>query len=156
MINCRQCAYQCLCLSISSVHHLGNLIGWSQVDGAEPLNTKRMQSCSISPSSNWHPVRLPVEPPLRRDTHAAVVFGASLSEPHTSVTSLHTCVCMFACLDRPLIVSHFRLLFCAVTLYVKFKNYLIVEDMKLINHGKSSSSMATTRTETPLKDLFSV
>jgi len=27
-----------------------------------------------------------------------VIIGASLSEPHTSVTSLHTCVCMFACL----------------------------------------------------------
>ena len=26
------------------------------------------------------------------------VIGASLSEPHTSVTSLHPCVCMFACL----------------------------------------------------------
>ena len=26
------------------------------------------------------------------------LIGASLSEPHTSVTSLRTCVCMFACL----------------------------------------------------------
>ena len=26
------------------------------------------------------------------------LIGASLSEPHTSVTSLHTCVCMLACL----------------------------------------------------------
>jgi len=24
------------------------------------------------------------------------MIGASLNEPHTSVTSLHTCVCMFA------------------------------------------------------------
>ena len=35
-----------------------------------------------------------------------IMIGASLSEPHTSVTSLHTCVCMLACLlaclDRPL------------------------------------------------------
>jgi len=35
------------------------------------------------------------------------LIGASLSEPHTSVTSLRTCVCiyacLFACLDRPLI-----------------------------------------------------
>ena len=34
------------------------------------------------------------------------IFGASLSEPHTSVTALHTCVCIYlsiyACLDRPL------------------------------------------------------
>ena len=27
-----------------------------------------------------------------------ILIGASLSEPYTSVTSLHTCVCMFACL----------------------------------------------------------
>ena len=33
------------------------------------------------------------------------VIGVSLSEPHTSVTSLRTCVCMFACLDRPLTVN---------------------------------------------------
>ena len=26
------------------------------------------------------------------------IVGASLSEPHTSVTSLRTCVCMLACL----------------------------------------------------------
>ena len=30
------------------------------------------------------------------------VIGASLSEPHTSVTSLRTRVCIYACLDRPL------------------------------------------------------
>ena len=30
------------------------------------------------------------------------VIGASRSEPHTSVTALHTCVCIYACLDRPL------------------------------------------------------
>jgi len=28
-------------------------------------------------------------------------IGASLSEPHTSVTSLRACVCMLACVDRP-------------------------------------------------------
>ena len=27
-----------------------------------------------------------------------MMIGASLSEPHTSVTSLRTCVCMFVCL----------------------------------------------------------
>ena len=26
------------------------------------------------------------------------VIGASLSEPHTSMTALHTCVCIYACL----------------------------------------------------------
>ena len=29
------------------------------------------------------------------------IIGASLSEPHTSVTLLHTCVCMLACLLGP-------------------------------------------------------
>ena len=33
------------------------------------------------------------------------IVGASLSEPRTNMTSLHTCVCMFACLDRPLTVN---------------------------------------------------
>ena len=36
---------------------------------------------------------------------SSCLIGASLSEPHTSVTSLRTCVCMFACLDRPLTVN---------------------------------------------------
>ena len=26
------------------------------------------------------------------------IIGASLSEPHTTMTSLHTCLCMLACL----------------------------------------------------------
>ena len=30
------------------------------------------------------------------------LIGASLSKPHTSMTALRTCVCMLACLDRPL------------------------------------------------------
>ena len=34
---------------------------------------------------------------VRHDINLSLV-GASLSEPHTSVTSLHTCVCMLACL----------------------------------------------------------
>jgi len=55
------------------------------------------------------------------------IIGASLSEPHTSMTSLHPCVCMFACLDRPLTVNHFRLLFCVATSYIKFKDHSIVE-----------------------------
>ena len=31
--------------------------------------------------------------------------GANLNKPHTSVTSLRTCVCMFACLDQPQILN---------------------------------------------------
>jgi len=30
---------------------------------------------------------------------------------------------VYVCLDRPLTVSHFRLLFCVVTSYVKFKDH---------------------------------
>ena len=33
------------------------------------------------------------------------LFGASLSEPHTSVTALRKCVCIYACFDRPLTVN---------------------------------------------------
>ena len=33
-----------------------------------------------------------------------ILFGASLSEPHISVTALHTCVCMLAC-SRPYTVN---------------------------------------------------
>ena len=46
--------------------------------------------------------------------HRYVIIGVSLSEPHTSVTSLPPCVCMFVCLDRPLTVNHFRLIICVV------------------------------------------
>ena len=38
-------------------------------------------------------------------TGAMDIIGASLSEPHTSVTALSTCVCIYACLDRPLTVN---------------------------------------------------
>ena len=36
-----------------------------------------------------------------------LIIGASLSEPHTSVTALHTCVCvcLLACFDRSLTVN---------------------------------------------------
>ena len=37
--------------------------------------------------------------------HCTAVIGASLSEPHTSVTALCTHVCMLVCLDRPLIIN---------------------------------------------------
>ena len=33
------------------------------------------------------------------------IIGASLSEPHTSVTALRTHVCIRPCLDRPLTVN---------------------------------------------------
>ena len=61
-------------------------------------------------------------------SQCTVLIGASLSEPHTSVISLHSaCVCLLACLlaclDRPLNVNHFRFLFCAITSYVKYSSY---------------------------------
>ena len=30
---------------------------------------------------------------------STLLIGASLSEPHTNVTALHTCVCMYVCLS---------------------------------------------------------
>ena len=47
-----------------------------------------------------------MEHPIHLSAFVAMVIGASLSEPHTSVSSMHTCVCMFACLDQPLIVNY--------------------------------------------------
>jgi len=44
---------------------------------------------------------------------------------------IHACVRLpAACLDRPLTVNHFRLLFCVFTSYVKFEDHSIVEDVK--------------------------
>ena len=74
-----------------------------------------------------------------RTTLLLVFIGANLSKPQTGVTSLHPCMCMFACLLGPTTYSKF------LPLYVKFKNHSIVEDM---NHGQSGSSIAMTRTET--------
>ena len=39
--------------------------------------------------------KLPIRSP-KYSTHTRYMIGASLNEPHTSVTSLHTCVCMIA------------------------------------------------------------
>ena len=45
----------------------------------------------------------------KESLHRTSIFGASLSEPHTSVTALRTRVCiyirLFVCLDRPLTVN---------------------------------------------------
>ena len=37
------------------------------------------------------------------------VIGASQSEPHTSVTALHTCVCMYVCLLACLLTWNYHL-----------------------------------------------
>ena len=42
-----------------------------------------------------------MEHPIYLSAFVAIVIGASLSDPHASVSSLHTCVCMFACLLGP-------------------------------------------------------
>ena len=44
------------------------------------------------------------------------VIGVSLSEPHTSMNSLCTYVCMLVCLDQPLIVN-FKLVDSKLALY---------------------------------------
>ena len=53
--------------------------------------------CNSRWASNWFNVYSHV-----RDS---VLIGASLSEPHTSVITLRTCVCMLACLGRPLTIN---------------------------------------------------
>ena len=35
-----------------------------------------------------------------------ILVGVSLSEPHTSGTAFHACVCMHVCLVRPLTIYH--------------------------------------------------
>ena len=37
------------------------------------------------------------------------IIGVSLSEPHASVTALHMCVCMFACLLGPTTYRKFQM-----------------------------------------------
>ena len=37
-----------------------------------------------------------------------IVIAVSLSEPHTSVTALHTCVCMYVCLSVCLFAAIYR------------------------------------------------
>jgi len=61
-----------------------------------------------------------------------------LSQPHTSMTSLHTSMCMLPRLDWPLTVSHFWLSFFCILHCVNSKGF---QDM---NHEQSTSSMATT------------
>ena len=49
------------------------------------------------------------------------IIGVSLSEPHTSVISLHPCMCVCllgSCLDQALTVSHFWFLFCMYVSWV--------------------------------------
>ena len=79
-----------------------------------------------------------------------MLIGASLSEPHTSVTSLHPCVCMFVCLLACLLgPTTYRKSLLALILrglhHTLYSKTSIVEDM---NHGQSSSSMMMTKTET--------
>ena len=37
--------------------------------------------------------------------YCLLLIGASLSEPHTSVTAMSMCVCICACLERPLTIN---------------------------------------------------
>ena len=64
---------------------------------------------------------------------ARLYFYYYWSKPYTSMTSLHMCVCTFACwlacLDRPLTVNHFQLLFVHFTSCVNLKRTPKVEQM---------------------------
>jgi len=82
-----------------------------------------------------------------------VIIEASLSEPHTSVTSLHPCTCvnlltcLFAWTDHLLYVKSLPALILHILRHV-LNLRTTVED---INHGQSSCSMAMTRTKTTHK-----
>ena len=97
----------------------GVCVGLPIEQGIQYVGTLLHKSCALQLECHFK----------TREFEEVKLIGASLSEHHTSVTSLHPCVCMFACLDQLLTVNHFRLIFCAVTSYVKFKNHSIVEDM---------------------------
>jgi len=71
---------------------------------------------------------------------------ASLSEPHTGVTSLHMCMCMPACLLGP---TNYRKSLPALILHI-LRNALIQKGLEDMNHEQSTSLMVTTRTETYL------
>ena len=64
-------------------------------------------------------------------------------------------VCLLACLDRPLTISHFWLLFCVFSImrYFKKGSRVGVEDM---NHEQPTSSTSTTSTETTHQLTYTV
>jgi len=88
----------------------------------------------------------------------ATFWGRALASP-TGMTSLHPCMCRFACLlawtDHST-VSHFQLLFCAFCVMRKFKKGLEDIISIAVNCEQSTSSMATTRTETTCGLTYSV
>ena len=47
--------------------------------------------------------------PLEAIIIVVIIIGASLSEPHTSVTALSTCVCIYACLLGPTTYREFQM-----------------------------------------------
>ena len=77
------------------------------------------------------------------------LIGASLSEPHTSVTSLHTCVCMFAWILFVPTTYHKSL----PALILDILHHALIQKklekrVEDVNLEQSTSLMATTRTET--------
>ena len=82
-----------------------------------------------------------------------------LAQARPTLAWLHctrVCVCLFACLDRPLTISHFRLLLCmfCVMRYFKKGSCLIV--LKTWTMNSLPWSMVTTRTETTRGLAYSV
>ena len=87
----------------------------------------------------------------RSKTQCALI-GASLSEPHTSMTSFHLCVCMSACLLACLLgPTTYRKSLLALILHI-WCHALIQKGSRIavevVNHEQSIFSMATTRMET--------
>ena len=99
------CQVWCLWCAITSClsycrPSLYSLTTWT---GTKPLTTQTSTSEELSICVLLYCYNLCV---IYRYMH---IIGASLSKPHTSVTTLRTCVCMLACLlaclDRPLTVN---------------------------------------------------
>ena len=60
------------------------------------------------------------------------IIGASLSKPHTSVTALRKCVCMYLAMDRPLTVN-----------FMSAFKYFTKIDIDIVKHVKASGGLLT-------------
>ena len=63
------------------------------------------------------------------------IIGVSLSEPHTSGTALHTCVCMFACLPACLLACLLAAIYCKFLMSMAKFNTTKIELMHLVGEG---------------------
>ena len=66
----------------------------SPASGQRPLGKWRITR-SVARTHLYSSKKLPIRSP-KYSTHTRYMIGVSLNKPHTIVTSLHTCMCMFA------------------------------------------------------------